>query len=74
VSRDIDCYSLAKISEILAGADILSMPIFVTFFAWWAGTTSHYSAGESLPLKAGWPEATTHLATACGGINTFWET
>jgi hypothetical protein len=31
VSRDIDCYSLAKISEILEGADILSTPIFVTF-------------------------------------------
>ncbi len=38
VSRDIDCYSLAKFSEILAGADILSMPIFVTFSAWQAVT------------------------------------
>ncbi len=47
VSRDIDCYSLAKISEILAGANILSTPIFVKFSAWRAGTTSQYSAGES---------------------------
>ncbi len=28
MSRDIDCYSLAKISEILEGANILSTPIF----------------------------------------------
>ncbi len=38
VSRDIDCYSLAKISEISAGVDILSTPIVVTFSAWQAGT------------------------------------
>ncbi len=38
VSRDIDCYSLAKISEILASADILWRPIFVTFSAWRTGT------------------------------------
>ncbi len=53
VSRDIDCYSLAKISEILAGAKILPTPIFVTFSAQRAGTTSRYSAGESPPIKAG---------------------
>ncbi len=73
VSRDIECYSLAKISEILAGADILSTPIFVTFSAWWAGTISPYRAGESLPIQAGRPAATAHLATARGGINIFWE-
>jgi hypothetical protein len=49
------------------------MPIFVTFSAWWAGTISQYSAGESPPIKAEWPVAMTHLATACGGINTLWE-
>jgi hypothetical protein len=73
VSRDIDCYSLAKISEILAGADILSTAIFVTFSAWQAGTIIQYSAGESPPIKAGRPAATTHLVTARGEINTFWE-
>ena len=73
VSRDIDCYSLVKISEILAAADILSTPIFVTFSAWRDGTISRYSAGESPPIKAGQPVATAHLATARGGINTFWE-
>ncbi len=61
VSRDIDCYSLAKISEILAGADILLTPIFATFSAWRAGTISQYNAGESPPLKAGRPAATVHL-------------
>ncbi len=38
VSRYIDCYSLAKISEILVDADILSAPKFVAFSAWQAGT------------------------------------
>ncbi len=74
VSKYIDCYGLAKISEILAGADILSTSIFVTFSAWRASTISRYSAGESPPIKAGRPVATAHLVTACGGINTFWET
>ncbi len=53
VSRYIDCYSLAKISEILVGADILLMPIFVTISLWRAGKTSWYCAGESPPIKAG---------------------
>jgi hypothetical protein len=74
MSRYIDCYSLAKISEILVGAHILVTPIFVTFSAWRAGTTSWYSAGESPPIKAGRPEATPHLVSACGELNTFWKT
>jgi hypothetical protein len=45
----------------------------MTFSAWRAGTISWYSAGESPSIKVGWPEATPHSATACGGINTFWE-
>ena len=73
VSRGIDCYSLAKSSEILAGADILLTPIFVTFSAWRASTISQYSAGESPPIRAGRPAATAHLVSARGGINTFWE-
>jgi hypothetical protein len=56
------------------GANILSTPIFVTFSARGAGTTSRYSAGESPLIKADRPVATTHLATACGGINNFWKT
>ncbi len=73
VSRDIDCYSLAKISEILAGADILSTPIFVTFSAWRPVQISRYSAGESLPIKAERQAATTHLVTARGKHNIFRE-
>ncbi len=40
VSREIDCWSLAKISEILAGTDILPMPmpIFSDIPAWRAST------------------------------------
>jgi hypothetical protein len=53
VSRYIDCYSLSKIREILAGANILSAPKFVTFLAWRASTTSPYGTGESPPIKAG---------------------
>ncbi len=73
VSRDIDCYSLGKISKILVGVDILSTPIFVMFYAWQSGTISRYSAGESQPLKAGRPAATAHLATSRGGINNYRE-
>ncbi len=49
-------------------------PKFVTFSAWRAGRISRYNAGESPPIKEGWPEAMPHLATACKGINTIWET
>ncbi len=51
----------------------MAEPKFVTFSVWQAGTTSRYSAGESLPIKAGRPEAAPHLATACKGINTIRE-
>ncbi len=63
VSRDIDCYSLAKISEILVDTNILSTPIFVTFSAWRAGTISRYSVGESPPLRQGrkWQRHTWQL-------------
>jgi hypothetical protein len=30
--------------------------------------------GRESAHKAGWPEATPHLATTCKGINTIWET
>ncbi len=73
MSRDIDCYSLGKIRKILAGADILSMPIFVMFSTWWAVKIIRYSAGESQPIKAGQPVATAHLATSRGVINNYRE-
>ncbi len=49
-------------------------PKFVAFSAWRAGRISWYSAGESLLIKAGRPEAMPHLSSACKGINTIWET
>jgi hypothetical protein len=52
VSRDIDCYNLAKISEILAGADILLTPIFVTFSAWRAGTNKLVQCGRESAHKS----------------------
>jgi hypothetical protein len=73
VSRDIDCYSLAKISEILAGADILLMPLFVMFLHGGPVQISRYSAGENPPMKAGRPAATAHLVTAHEEYNTFRE-
>jgi hypothetical protein len=58
VSRYVDCYSLAKISETLAG-----QRQYLT-----------YSEGESPPIKAGQPEATPHLATACEGCRATART
>jgi hypothetical protein len=52
VSRDIDCYSLAKISKILADANILSTPIFVTFSAWLAGTNESVQCGKESAYKS----------------------
>ncbi len=82
VSRDIDRYSLAKISEILAGVDILSTPTIVMFLYDGLVQMSWYSGEESPPMKAGRPAATTHLVTACGehnilkkeNISKVWET
>jgi hypothetical protein len=65
------CWSLAKISKILAGADILLMPIFVMFLHGGPVQMSRYSAGESPPIKAGRPAATPHLVTARGEDNIF---
>jgi hypothetical protein len=62
---------LGKISEILAGPNILSTPIFVTFLHGGPVQMCHYSARESLPIKAGWPVATPNLVTALGEDNIF---
>jgi hypothetical protein len=35
------------------------------FLAWRAGTSSRYSTGEGSPIKAGQPEPSLHLETAC---------
>jgi hypothetical protein len=38
-SREIDCWKMVKISEILSARRFLSTPIFCDFLAWQAGTT-----------------------------------
>ena len=41
-----------------------------------AGTTSRYSMGETLPIKAEWPELDSHLGSTClrGSISTrIWR-
>jgi hypothetical protein len=53
VSRDIDCWILAKTSEILAGADILSTPIFCDIPAWRAGTNRPVQCGRESAHKSG---------------------
>ena len=35
------------------------------FWAWWAGTNSRYSTGESPPIKAGHWVTIPHLETIC---------
>ncbi len=62
VSRDIDCCSLAKISEILAGADILLTPIFVTFSAWFR---------YNKPVQCGRESA--HKSRATSGNSTLGD-
>ncbi len=63
VSRDIDCCSLAKIREILAGADILLTPIFVTFSAWRAGTNKPAQCRRE----------SAHRSRAAGGNSTLGD-
>ncbi len=63
LSRDIDCYSLVKISEILAGADILLTPIFVTFSVWRASTNK--------PVQCGRESA--HESIAASGNSTLGD-
>jgi hypothetical protein len=61
-SRDTGHCSLTKISEILADANILSTPIFVTFLAWRTSTTRRGIMGRCVPIKAGRAVATLHLS------------
>jgi hypothetical protein len=52
VSRDIDCLSLAKISEILADADILSTPIFCDISAWGPVQYGRESTHKSVAVRS----------------------
>ncbi len=62
-------------SEILTAkiSEILSTPIFVTFLPGGLVQISRYSAGESLPIKAGQPAAAPHLVIAWGEDNIIEE-
>jgi hypothetical protein len=81
VSRDIDCYSLAKISEILAGVDIVSTPTFVMFLHGGPVQMSQYSGGESPPMKQGgqrqqhtwWLHVESTTSSRKKNISKVWE-
>ncbi len=71
VSRDRDCYSLTKISEILGGRQRFGMrQRFDHFQCGGPVQTSRYSTGESPPLKAGHRELLPHLESTCTRFNT----
>jgi hypothetical protein len=64
---------LAKISEILAGADILSTPIFVTFSAWRAGINELIQCGRESAHKSGAASGNTTLGDYMREDNIFKE-
>ncbi len=71
VSRDRDCYSLTKISEILGGRQRYGMrQSFDHFEHGGPVQTSRYSTGESPPTKAGHTEILPHLETTCTRLIT----
>ncbi len=60
-SRDRDCYSLTKISEILGGRQRFGMCQRIDHFECGGPVqTGRYSTGESLPIKAGHMELLPH--------------
>ncbi len=70
VSRDIDCYSLTKISEILGGRQRFGMrQRFDHFECGGPVQTGRYSTGESSPIKAGHRELLPHLESICTRFN-----
>jgi hypothetical protein len=57
---------LTEISGIPGGSQTFGCRVDLGhFWAWWAGTNSRYSTGESPPIKAGQPELPPHLETTC---------
>jgi hypothetical protein len=71
VSRDRDCSSLTKISEILGGHKRFGMhQSFDHFEHGGPVQTSWYSTGESPPIKAGHRGILPHLETTCTRFNT----
>jgi hypothetical protein len=71
ISRDRDCHSLARISEILGGCQRFGMhQSFDHFKHGGPVQKSRYSTGESPPIKPGHREIPTHLETSCTRFNT----
>jgi hypothetical protein len=68
VSRDRDCCSLTKISEILGGFGMRQR--FDNFEHGRPVQTSPYSTGESSSIKAGHRGILPHLETTCTRFNT----
>ncbi len=71
LSRDIDCYSLTKISEILGGRQRFGMCQRLDHFECGGPVqTGRYSTGESPPIKAGHRELLPHFESTCTRFNT----
>ncbi len=64
VSRDIECWSLARTSEILGAADILSTPIFWGIPKWWAGTNRTGQCGRK-STHISWPASCNQSLGDC---------
>jgi hypothetical protein len=66
ISRVRNYCDLTEISGIPDGSQTFGCRVDLShFLAWWAGTNSRYSTGESPPIKAGQPELPPHLETTC---------
>jgi hypothetical protein len=66
VSRDIDCYSLTEISEILGARQRFGLRYRFDLFE----CGGPVQLGESPPRKAGHGELLPHLESTCMRINT----
>ncbi len=70
-SRDRDCYGLTEISETSGRCQRFGLrQRFDHFKAWRASTSSRYSTGESLPIKAGHWGTIPHLQCTCTRFTT----
>ncbi len=66
ISRVRNYSELTEISRISGGSQNFGCRVNLGhFLAWRAGTSSWYSTGESMPIKAGHQETIPHLETTC---------
>jgi hypothetical protein len=74
MSRVRDCCDLTGISRIPGRSLTFGYRVDLGhFLAWWAGTSSRYSTGESPPIKAGHWGTIPHLETTCSKIHHINE-